>query len=334
MHVTGAYAGRRTGIGDWRTVAALAIVCLAWGTTYPAIRVMVETVPPLLGTGARFLVAGVLLYVLLLLRGGVARVRTTYRELAGAALIGTVILGDIGLLALAEQEVPAGLAALLIASVPLWIVVLRLMHRERVARGTLGAVAAGFGGVAILVLPGDRAGGAPLDWLLVLVLAGLIEALGQYYSKRTPLPPDGLVTTALQLLAAAIVLLLAGMVAGESSQLHLNGFSTESLAALAYLVGPGSLVAYSAFVWLLDHAPISTVSTYAYVNPVVAVLLGWAVLSEAITATIVAGSLAILLSVAFVLRREQPPARQPVDSSAEATALAPARSCSSRTTPG
>ena len=137
---------------------------------------MVETVPPLLGTGARFLVAGVLLYVFLLLRGGVARVRTTRRELGGAALNGTVILGDIGLLALAEQEVPAGLAALLIASLPLWIVVLRLLHRERVARGTLAAVMVGFGGVAILVLPGDRAGGAPLDWLLVLVLAGLIEA--------------------------------------------------------------------------------------------------------------------------------------------------------------
>jgi drug/metabolite transporter (DMT)-like permease len=332
MHVIGGPLGRRAGIGDWRTVAALAVVYVAWGTTYPAIRVMVETVPPLLGTGARFLVAGVLLQGFLVLRGGMARVRTTRPELAGAAVIGTIILGDIGLLALAEREVPAGLAALIIASVPLWIVLLRLFHRECVARGTLAAVTVGFGGVAILVLPGDRAGGAPLDWLLVLVLAGLIEAIGQYYSSRAPLPADGLLTTAVQLIAASIVLLLAGVAVGETSQMHLDQFSTDSLAALAYLVGPGSLLAYSVFVWLLAHAPISTVSTYAYVNPVVAVVLGWAVLSEEITGTIIAGSLAILLSVAFILRREQPSAPQPVDTSAAPTGIAPAPSRSSRTT--
>jgi drug/metabolite transporter (DMT)-like permease len=140
----------------------------------------------------------------------------------------------------------------------------------------------------------------------VLVLAGLIEAVGQYYSKRAPLPFDGLTTTALQLIAAAIALLLAGSAVGELSEVRPDGFSTHSLLALAYLVGPGSLLAYSAFVWLLAHAPISTVSTYAYVNPVVAVLLGWAILSEEITGTISAGSLAILLSVAFILRKEEP----------------------------
>jgi drug/metabolite transporter (DMT)-like permease len=266
---------------------------------------MVETVPPLLGTGARFFIAGVLLYGFLSMRGGMARVRTTRRELAGAALIGTIILGDIGLLALAEQEVPAGLAALIIASVPLWIVLLRVLHGERVARGTLGAVTVGFGGVAILVLPGDRAGGAPLDWLLVLILAAVIEAIGQYYSKRTALPADPLVTTALELVAASIVLLLTGTALGELSRVQVEDFSTSSLLAFAYLVGPGSLLAYSAFVWLLDNAAISTVSTYAYANPVVAVLLGWVVLSEEITGIIVAGSFAILLSVAFILRREQ-----------------------------
>lgn len=291
---------------DWRVAAALVTVYLAWGATYPAIRVMVETVPPLIGTGARFLVAGVLLYGFLALRGGIARLRCTRQELGGAALIGTIILGDIGLLALAEQEVPAGLAALIIASVPLWVVLLRLLHGEFVARGTLAAVAVGFGGVAILVLPGDRAGGAPLDWLLVLVGAGLIEAVGQYYSKRAPLPADALVVTAIELMAAAIVLLLAGIAAGEGSRVEFDELSVESLAAFAYLVGPGSLLAYSAFVWLLDNAAISTVSTYAYVNPLVAVVLGWAILSEEITEPILWGSLAILLSVAFILRREQP----------------------------
>jgi drug/metabolite transporter (DMT)-like permease len=286
-------------------------VYLAWGATYPAIRVMVETVPPLIGTGARFLAAGVLLCTFLVARGGLARVRCTRRELAGASLIGAIILGDIGLLALAEQEVPAGLAALIIASVPLWIVLLRLLHGEYVPRGTLGAVAVGFGGVAILVLPGDRSGGAPLDWLLVLVGAGLIEAVGQYYSKRASLPADALVATGIELIAASLLLLLAGIAAGETSRVELEEFSVDSIAAFAYLVGPGSLLAYSAFVWLLGNAAISTVSTYAYVNPLVAVVLGWALLSEEITGPILLGSLAILISVAFILRREGGPTAPP-----------------------
>jgi drug/metabolite transporter (DMT)-like permease len=300
MHVTARGAG-----GQWRTAGALCVVYLAWGATYPAIRVMVETVPPLIGTGARFLIAGLLLYGFLAVRRGSLRLQVSARELAGAALIGTIILGDIGLLAVAEQEVPAGLAALIIASVPLWIVLLRLIHQERVPRGTLGAVAAGFGGVAILVHPGDRAGGAPLDWLLLLVLAALIEAVGQYYSKRAALPGDALVTTAIELVVAAVVLLVTGLAVGEAGDVRFDRFSPESLAAFAYLVGPGSLLAYSAFVWLLEHAPISIVSTYAYVNPMVAVFLGWLVLSEEVTATIVGGAVVILSSVALIVGKDQ-----------------------------
>jgi drug/metabolite transporter (DMT)-like permease len=312
MHVT----GRNPLSIDWRTLTALCVVYLAWGATYPAIRVMVETVPPLLGTGARFLLAGLVLYAFLAVRRGSWTIQSSRRELAGSALIGTIILGDIGLLALAEQEVPAGVAALIIASVPLWVVLLRLIHRESVMPGTLGAVAAGFGGVAILVLPGDRAGGAPLDWLLVLVLAALIEAIGQYYSKRAPLPSDALTTTALELVAAATVLLIAGSALGEGSELRADRFSLESLAAFAYLVGPGSLLAYTAFVWLLENAPISIVSTYAYVNPLVAVLLGWALLSEEITTAIVGGALAILTSVALIVRKGQPRIARPTKSHA------------------
>jgi drug/metabolite transporter (DMT)-like permease len=300
MHVSAA-AGRTP---NWQVAAALLTVYVAWGATYPAIRVMVETVPPLIGTGARFLAAGALLSAFLVVRRGFGRLRCTRRQLAGAAAIGTVILGDIGLVALAEQEVPAGVAALIIASVPLWIVVLRLLHGEPVARGTLAAVATGFGGVAVLVLPGGGAGGAPLDWLVVLVAAGLIEALGQYYAKSTPLPSDTLTATAIELVAAALVLLLAGVAVGEAQQLDPGAFSVESLAAFAYLVGPGSLLAYAAFVWLLDNAAISKVSTYAYVNPVVALALGWVLLSEEVTPTIVVAACAVVLSVVFILRRE------------------------------
>jgi drug/metabolite transporter (DMT)-like permease len=287
-----------------RIPLALVTVYVAWGATYPAIRVMVESVPPLLGTGARFLVAGLVLAAGLALRGGRARLRSSRRELAGAALIGAVILGDIGLLALAEREVHAGTAALLIASVPLWVVLLRLGHGERVPRGTLGAVAVGFGGLTLVVLPGGSAETGPLGWLLLLVLAGLIEALGQYYSKAAPMPRDGLLATAIQLIAAAVLLLVAGVAAGEAGDVEPDQLSLRSLVAFAYLVVPGSIVAYSAFVWLLAHAPISTVATYAYVNPVVAVVIGWLLLSERLTPAIAAGAALILASVAFVVRRE------------------------------
>jgi drug/metabolite transporter (DMT)-like permease len=280
-------------------VIALGIVYLAWGGTYPAIRVMVETAPPLVATGVRFIVAGVLLYGWLLVRGGRDRVRLPRREAAGAAIVGMVILGDIGLLALAEQEVPAGLAALIIASVPLWIVLLRLAAGERPARLTLAAVVAGLAGVALLVAPGGGSG-APLGWLLLLVGAAAIEATGQFFSPRAPLPADALVSTAVQLLAAGATLAVAGLAAGE--KIDPGRFSGDALLAFAYLVGPGSLVAYAAFVWLLANVPISTVSTYAYVNPVVAVFVGWTLLDEEITPAIAAGALAVLASVALIVR--------------------------------
>ena len=280
-------------------VIALGIVYLAWGGTYPAIRVMVETAPPLVATGVRFIVAGVLLYGWLLVRGGRDRVRLPRRETAGAAIVGMVILGDIGLLALAEQEVPAGLAALIIASVPLWIVLLRLAAGERPARLTLAAVVAGLAGVALLVAPGGGSG-VPLGWLLLLVGAAAIEATGQFFSPRAPLPADALVSTAVQLLAAGAMLAVAGLAAGE--KIDPGRFSGDALLAFAYLVGPGSLVAYAAFVWLLANVPISTVSTYAYVNPVVAVFVGWALLDEEITPAIAAGALAVLASVALIVR--------------------------------
>jgi drug/metabolite transporter (DMT)-like permease len=278
-----------------RTAAALVTVYLAWGGTYPAIRVMVETVPPLLGTAARFLLAGAVMAGALAVLG---RLRADRRALVGAALVGTVILGDIGVLAVAEQEVPAGLAALVIASVPLWVVCLQLAHRERITRRTALAVLAGLAGMALLVSPG---GEAPLLWLLVLVAAAAVEAGGQFYSQRVALPSDPFVSTAIQLLAAGAALAIAGVALGETGELRGGAFSSDSLLAFGYLVVPGSLIAYSAFVWLLGNAPIGTVATYAYVNPVVAVAVGAALLGERVTATMAVGGLLILGSVALVV---------------------------------
>ncbi len=279
---------------------ALGTVYLAWGGTYPAIRVMVETVPPLLGTGVRFLVAGAVMGAVLAALG---RLRAPRRSLIAAALVGTVILGDIGVLAVAEQEVPAGLAALVIASVPLWVVCLQLGHRQAITRRTALAVLAGLAGMVLLVSPG---GEAPVLWLLVLVAAAAVEAAGQFYSQRVELPSDPLVSTTTQLVAAGAVLVVAGVSVGELDNLRPDAFSNDSLLAFAYLVVPGSLVAYTAFVWLLRNAPIGTVATYAYVNPVVAVGLGALLLGERVGATMAAGGALILGSVALVVAQRVP----------------------------
>jgi drug/metabolite transporter (DMT)-like permease len=294
-------AGSRSGRDATASRGGLTVLCLltvwvAWGGTYPAIRVMVETVPPLLGTAVRFLIAGAVLAAVL---GVLGRLRAGRRELAGAALVGVVILGDIGVLAVAEQEVPAGLAALIIASVPLWIVVLQLAAREPVARRTVVAVLAGLAAIGLLVEPG---GEAPVGWLLVLVAAAAVEAAGQFYSRATPLPPDPLVNSTVQLLAAGVALAVAGLALGEAGELNDGAFSSDSLLAFAYLVVPGSIVAYTAFTWLLRNAPITTVSTYAYVNPVVAVTAGWALLGERITTQMAIGGAVIVASVALVIR--------------------------------
>jgi drug/metabolite transporter (DMT)-like permease len=279
-----------------RTLAALFVVYLAWGGTYPAIRVMVETVPPLIGIGARFLLAGAVMAIALAALG---RLSADRGAVLGAAAVGTVILGDIGVLAVAEQEVPAGLAALIIASVPLWVVALQLAHRQRVPRRMTLAVGAGIGGMALLVSPGGD--DAPPLWLLVLVLAAAVEAAGQFYSQRTSLPDDPLVSTTVQLLSAGGVLVLAGALTGELGDVRPGRLSDDSLIAFSYLVVPGSLVAYTAFVCLLRNAPIGIVATYAYVNPVVAVAVGAVLLGERVTAAMLAGGVLILGSVALVV---------------------------------
>jgi drug/metabolite transporter (DMT)-like permease len=314
MHVTrGEDASSRGRAGSGGTAAqpsekrGLTLLCLltvwiAWGGTYPAIRVMVETVPPLLGTSVRFLIAGAVLAGVLAALG---RLRATRRELVGAALVGTVILGDIGVLAVAEQEVPAGLAALIIASVPLWIVLLQLGAREPVPRRTVVAVLAGLAGIGLLVDPG---GEAPVGWLLVLVAAAAVEAAGQFHSRSAPLPSDPLSNSTVQLIAAGLALGAAGLALGEAGELRAAAFSTDSLLAFVYLVIPGSIVAYTAFTWLLRNAPITIVSTYAYVNPVVAVAAGWALLGERIATGMAVGGAVIVGSVALVIRARRPEA--------------------------
>ena len=264
---------------DWRLLLALATVYLVWGSTYLAVRVMVETVPPLLGSGVRFLVAGAVLYPVLLARRGWAAVRVPARQAGAAALVGCLFLaGGTGLVTVAERDVPSGLAAVLVAAMPLLVVLLRLVTGERVPRATAAGVAVGLAGVAVLVLPGNPVPEAGWFGLALILVADVSMAVASFASSRLPVPDDTLVATALELLAAGAVLSLAGLLTGEARDLALDQLSGASLAALGYLVVAGSLIAYTAYVWLLANAPVSQATTHTHVNPVVAIALGWLVL--------------------------------------------------------
>lgn len=291
------------GPSDWRLPAALGILYVVWGSTYLAIRVMVRSVPPLLGAGARFLIAGSVLAFVMVVRGNDSW-SVSRQEIASAGLAGLLILvGGIGLVTVAEQDVPSALTALVIASIPLWVVLLRVMHRDAVPRSTVAAVCLGFLGLVILLRPG-QGGGPKLGPLLLLVAASVLTAFGAFYSTRMEMPSNAFVGASIEMLVAGGLLLIASAVAGEVGDLSLARVSGESLAAFVYLVTMGSLVAYSAFVWLLENAKVSTVATYAYVNPLVAVTLGMLILGEQVSLTMGFGAALIVTSVVVVVREE------------------------------
>jgi drug/metabolite transporter (DMT)-like permease len=285
------------GVG-WRVPCALGILYVVWGSTYLAIRVMVDDVPPLLGAGLRFALAGLVLAGVLLALDGPARLRTGLREAASAALTGLLILvGGIGLLTVAERDAPSGLAALVIASVPLWVLVLRAALGDPPRPRTIASVGVGLVGVGVVIVAGSSVDARP-SALAILVTAAVLTALGAVLSSRLSMPSDAFVATTIEMLAAGAALTLLGLAAGEVGDLRIGALPADSLAAFAYLVVMGSIVAYTAFVWLLDNASVSLVTTYAYVTPVVAVALGWAILDETITLPIALGALVVVVSVA------------------------------------
>jgi drug/metabolite transporter (DMT)-like permease len=287
--------------------SALGAVYVIWGSTYLAIRVMVEDIPPLLGAGVRFLLAGAVLLAVLDARGAPATSpRVPRAQVAAAGLVGLLLAaGGNGLVTVAERDVPSGLAALLVASVPLWVVVLRAgVARERIEGATLAGVALGFAGVAVLLLPGARPAGATAAGVLLVLVAALSWATGSFLSPRLTLPAHPLVNTGWQMLAGGVVLVVAGLASGEAGEVHVGSLSLASVAALLYLIVAGSLVAYTAYAWLLQHAPLSQVSTYAYVNPLVAVVLGWAILGESLAATTLAGAALVVAAVALIVTRQ------------------------------
>jgi drug/metabolite transporter (DMT)-like permease len=272
---------------------------------------MDETIAPLIGAGIRYMVAGAAMLAFLLARRR-GNLRIARRELGSVALVSVLLLtGGNGFVSFAEQHVPAGLASLVVASVPLWLLVLRGLSGDRPGRPTLLGLGVGFLGVALLVVRGGHEQGVSIPHLLIVVGAALSWALGSWASSRLPMPADAALGTALEMVIGGIVLGALGPLLGEHWDAVASHASARSLLAIAYLVAFGSILAFTAYVWLLQHAPISQVSTYAYVNPVVAVGLGALLLNERVTTTTVAGGAVILAAVAVVIRAEAPVDRGP-----------------------
>lgn len=289
---------------------ALWTVYLIWGSTYLGIKLAGETIPPVFAAGARFVIAGGLMVAFVLWRRGAGAFRASRAAYASAALVGVLLPGANALLFVAERDVPTGLASLVIASVPLWVVLLRLLTHDRPARAALAGTVVGFAGVALLVRP---EGETTATGLALVVASALAWSLGSFLSARLPLPPDAFAATAIEMLVGGIVLLPVGvaLALADGESLDPATYSARSMLGFVYLVLFGSLVGYTAYVWLLANAPLGTVATYAYVNPIVAIALGALVLDESLTWAIVAGAAIVLASVAVVIREET--RRRPAD---------------------
>src|SRR4051812_36975671 len=294
--------GMRSKLG--MIVVALAIVYIVWGSTYLAIRVAVEELPPLLGMGSRFLVAGALLAAILIARG--VDLRVTPAELAGSALLGLMLpfLGN-GFVAIGEHlGAPSGVAALLIAAVPIFVTLYRFLAGDRPRPWSVTGVLLGFGGLAWLVLGGRHQGDLPLLGASFVLAASAFWAFGSWVQPRLRLPRNAFVLTVYEMWTGGAMMAAAGLLHGE--RLSPGDYGSRTWLAWGYLVVVGSVVAFSAYVWLLANAPIGLVATYAYVNPVVAVFLGWLILSEPVARAVVVGGLVIVVSVAIVITVERP----------------------------
>lgn len=283
-------------------LAAWASVCFFWGTTYLAIRVGLETLPPVLFAGLRFLTAGALLFVIVRLW---TRARLPKgREWFDQSVVGLALLGvGNGLVVWAEQWVPSGPAALLVATSPFWVMGLErfLREGERLHGRAIAGLLIGFGGLALLVAPnlyGSAAVGASYLWgMLALQAACASWSIGSVYSKHHPTGLAPLMGAAIQMLVAGAVMTLLGVALGEWRGLH---FSPRSFGAFAYLIVFGSIVAYGSYIYAVQKLPLSLVSTYSYINPVIAVLLGWLVLGEQLGWRVITAMLVILCGVMLV----------------------------------
>jgi drug/metabolite transporter (DMT)-like permease len=302
--------------------AALLVVYFVWGSTYLGIKIVVDTLPPLLSAGSRFFVAGAILATILLIRG--KSLRVTRRELLGAATAGLLLLTlGVGVVHIAETRIDSSVAAMIAGTVPLQVIALRLASGQDVARATRLSTLAGLAGLGLVVAPGLGAGSTALG-LAIMIGASISWSTGSFFSGRLGLPRDPFVATAYEMLAAGILLGIGATAFGEWGDLSTEAFALDSVAAWSYLVVAGSLVGFTAYAWLLRVAPISLVVTHQYVNPLVAIVLGMLVLDERPSPLTLVGALLVIGAVYAAVRAESPQAapapvpaqREPLDQAA------------------
>lgn len=283
----------------------LGIVYVVWGSTYFGIAISIETIPPFLMAAIRFAIAGAILVAWDLVRHPEARRLPTRRHLLDSFIVGGLLLGiGNGFVVFGEKTVPSGIAAILIGMMPLWFALLGWLYlRQKLPRLVVAAIALGFGGVALLIWPsGEGANHFDTLGIFILFLAPLGWAHGSIYSvRRAKLPHSPLTASGFQMLAGAAVAGVESLLINEPAGFNPAAVSMESILAVVYLVLFGSMLAFTAYAWLLRNAPLSLVGTYAYVNPVVAVALGTIFLGEPISARTIVASAVILVAVAIIV---------------------------------
>jgi drug/metabolite transporter (DMT)-like permease len=283
-------------------IAAFASIYLIWGSTYLAIRYADQTIPPFIMGGIRFLISGAMLYAWARYRGAPRPSRIHWRNavIAGAFLL----LGGNGAVVWAEQFVPSGMTALLVSILPFWLVIIEWVRppRRRPAGAVLVGLILGFIGIVVLVGPADLGGHGDVRPIgaLVLITGSLSWAIGSFYSRDAELPESGLLTTGMEMLGGGILLLIVGALTGEFSGFDIHGVSRASAAGLLYLITFGSLLGFTSYIWLLDKVSPARLGTYAYVNPLVAVILGWAIAGERLSVRTAVAATIVLCAVALI----------------------------------
>ena len=285
-------------------------VYIVWGSTYFAIAIAIKTMPSLLAMGIRFLFAGTILGLVLIAKNGWRSLRVPIRERVNASTLGALLLGfGIGNVSLAEHTVPTGIVALIISAMPFWILIFRAIAGDHPARLSWIGVVVGFLGVAILLKPGQvhaingASNGKLLFWMIMVAVGNAAWAFGTFISPKIALPKNALVLTTYEMFAGGLGLILVATIRGESFSAFAHT-SRASWSAMIYLVLIGSIVAYSAYLWLVSNAPVSLTATYAYVNPVIAVLLGSLFLHEKMSGSIFIGGSIVITGVVLVISAE------------------------------
>ena len=293
-----------------KVALGLGVMYIAWGTTYIGIAYTIESMPPLFSMALRFIAASSVLFLVIGFTKGFNGLRVPRKQFFNATWLGILMLtSGLGTMSLSEKVVPIGVASLIVAAMPIWTAIFRTIDRDRPSAWSLFGIASGLIGIAIIMLPGhtqarpDSGGGNVTFWMFVILFGNLCWSFGSFIATKVETPKDSFLLSAYEMAGAAVGLIIAGLIHHENAADFANA-TARSWWGLIYLITIGSLVGYTVYTWLLDNAPISLVSTYAYVNPVVAVALGIWLFNEDLTTNILIGGLVVIVSVAIVVAVE------------------------------